>query len=399
MEHLFITGRGLARERRRPRRKRRTAGHVCRRYGQRSRALYAVMQIMSLEILPSRSVPAVIPSILAILFGAAIVAPGAAIQRTRAKQVDTIVERILGLWEDADVVALGENHGSRLDSEVRLALVRHPRFVEVVDFVVVEFANGHRQDLLDQYIAGETVPRSELVTVWRDTGYETWDSPIYEAFLAALREANAKVPNERKVRVIAGDVPIDWKSMASGRELLQYSDRGDYPTHLVDCQILAQGRKGLLVYGALHVLHGPGDSFVTTLDQKYPGRVRTLIGALWPEETMARLRSTLGLGAEPALILLRDGEKRELDEVSEWDFWSLDGFRGRPPLPLSEAVDGLIYYGDEGDEIVAIDRTTDDDAAYRSQRAHRDLLRAEFAQIVEAEGWAGVRQYDDYTCE
>jgi hypothetical protein len=187
--------------------------------------------------------------------------------------------------------------------------------------------------------------------------------------------------------------------MASGRELLQYSDRGDYPTHLVDCQILAKGRKGLLVYGALHLLHGAGDSFVTSLDQKYPGRVRTLIGALWPEETMARLRARLGLGAEPALILLRDREERGRAEVSGWDFWSLDGFKGRPSLPLGEAVDGLIYYGDEGDEIVAIDPTTEDDPAYRSQRAHRDSLRAEFSEIVRREGWTGVHQYDEYTCE
>ena len=343
--------------------------------------------------------PGAILSFLTVLSLAAIVRASVDENKAQTSWLQPIVEQILGLWEDADVVALGEKHGSRLDSEVRIALVGHPRFVEVVDFVVVEFANGHRQDVLDRYIAGETVPRSELVTVWRDTGYETWDSPNYEAFLAAVRDANAEAAKERRVRVIAGDVPIDWESMNSGRELLQYADRGDYPTHLVDCQILAAGRKGLLVYGALHVLHGPGDSFVTALDGTYPGRVRTLIGALWSEETMAGLRSTLGLGAEPELIHLRDGRRRGLAEVRGWDFWGLDGFPGRPPLPLGEAVDGIIYYGDARDEIVSIDPTSYDDPVYRSQRERRDSLRADFSRIVATEGWAGLRQYDDYTCD
>jgi hypothetical protein len=116
-----------------------------------------------------------------------------------------MVEAVLALWEDADVVALGERHGSQLDSDFRIALVKHPSFGATVDVIVVEFANAHRQEVLDRYITGEPVSRADLVRIWRDTGYETWDSPIYEAFLTAVREANAALPAEQKIRVIAGD--------------------------------------------------------------------------------------------------------------------------------------------------------------------------------------------------
>ena len=57
---------------------------------------------------------------------------------------DGMVDEVIALLDQADVIALGESHGSKLDSDFRLALVRHPEFGHRIDVIVVEFANAHR---------------------------------------------------------------------------------------------------------------------------------------------------------------------------------------------------------------------------------------------------------------
>jgi hypothetical protein len=161
----------------------------------------------------------------------------------------------------------------------------------------------------------------------------------------------------------------------------------------VDCEILAKGRKGLLVYGSLHVLHGAGDSFVTSLDRQYPGRVRALIGSLRPEESTSRLRSTLSLGPDPSLVLLAG------TALANWSFYQTIGFtEERSELTLGEAVDGVLYFGAVEDRVVPRDPAVLEDPEYRAQRIGRDALRREFGEIVAREGWSGMRQYEDYTC-
>lgn len=303
-----------------------------------------------------------------------------------------MVEEVIALLDRADVIALGESHGSKLDSDFRLALVRHPEFGRRIDVIVVEFANAHRQTVLDRFISGAAVPRSELVRIWRDTGYEAWESPIYEALLVAVRDANRALPREQQIRVIAGDMPINWDEMLTGREYLQFMDRGDYPIRVVDCEILAKGKKGLLIYGSLHLLHGPGDSFVTALDAKYPRRVRTLVGTHRPAAAVDRLSAALSLGTDPELVVPRGSS------VEGWDYYESQGL-GRGSLPLGEAVDGLLYYGAAEDEIVSPDPVVFDDPDYRAQRERQSSLLREAMKIIDAEGWGGIRQYDSYTCD
>jgi uncharacterized iron-regulated protein len=323
-----------------------------------------------------------------------VTARSASAQSVRSEALDRMVEDVIALFDQADVVALGESHGSKLDSDFRIALVEHPDFASRVDVIVVEFANGARQDVLDRFVAGEDVPRAELVRVWRDTGFDAWESPVYEAFLWAVREVNASLPAGEKIRVIAGDLPIDWDVITSGRELLQYVDRGDYPTHIVDCEILTKDRKGLLIYGSLHVLHGPGDAFVTARDAKYPGRVRTLEGLRPHGDDASRFRSALQLDANPRLIMTRS------TAVEGWGYYeTIAPGRGGQELTLGEAVDGFLYYGEAADEVVQADSSVFEHPEYKALRARQSQLKNELRQTIEKEGWSGMRQYDDYKCD
>ena len=46
------------------------------------------------------------------------------------------------------------------------AVVRDPRFAREVRNVVVEFGASGQQQVIDRYLAGETVPYGELRKVW-----------------------------------------------------------------------------------------------------------------------------------------------------------------------------------------------------------------------------------------
>ena len=122
-------------------------------------------------------------------------------------RLQNIVKGILAAWDKADVVCLGEDHGGKNDSDLRIALVEHPDFVRKVSVIIVESANAAHQDILDRFILeGEDMPRDRLRVVWSDAdGAEVWESPIYEAFLRAVRRGNLAVPRQQRVRLIGGD--------------------------------------------------------------------------------------------------------------------------------------------------------------------------------------------------
>lgn len=119
-------------------------------------------------------------------------------------------------FESSDIVALGDRPGTREDSDLRIQLVRHPDFPNTVRYIVVECANASHQDALDRYIGGEDVPQQQLQKVWRDvTTPGACDSPVYEQFLDEVRTRNQYLPDARKLRVLAGDPPIDWARIHS----------------------------------------------------------------------------------------------------------------------------------------------------------------------------------------
>src|SRR5688500_20174367 len=72
----------------------------------------------------------------------------------------------MSAFDQADIVALGEAHGRRLDSDLRIAVVRHPDFARKVRSIVVEFGSTTEQSTLDRYIRGENVSRAQLEQVW-----------------------------------------------------------------------------------------------------------------------------------------------------------------------------------------------------------------------------------------
>ncbi|MBV8843874.1 MAG: ChaN family lipoprotein [Bryobacterales bacterium] len=119
--------------------------------------------------------------------------------------MEAIAAALVSMFDQADIVALGEQHEWKPDSDVRIALVRHADFAKKVRSIVVEFGSASHQAMLDRYIRGEDVPRAELEQVWKTTQVGGGGSSIYPAFFAAVRDVNSRLPADARVRVFGAE--------------------------------------------------------------------------------------------------------------------------------------------------------------------------------------------------
>jgi hypothetical protein len=189
--------------------------------------------------------------------------------------VDAIAQALVSVFDQADIVALGEEHEWKPDSDLRIALVRHPDFAKKVRSIVVEFASTSHQSTLDRYIRGEDVPRAELEQVWKTTQVGGGGSPIYPAFFAAVRDVNLKLPADAQVRVFGAEGAPGASGETTAVTFLKQ-------------QVLQKQGKALVIYGYSHFWRasppvmisrsgGVATGIVRMLEMDYPGRTAAVI--------------------------------------------------------------------------------------------------------------------------
>jgi hypothetical protein len=72
--------------------------------------------------------------------------------------------------------------------------------------------------------------------------------------IRAVRSVNASLPDAKKLRVIAGDPPIDWDNITSSQDHRRWIElRDSYPADLIQRQVLDRGRRALVIYGQGHL--------------------------------------------------------------------------------------------------------------------------------------------------
>jgi hypothetical protein len=290
---------------------------------------------------------------------------------TAATQPAASIDRILSAWETADVVCLGEDHGRVADSDLRLALVRHPQFASTVRVIVVEFANPVQQDRLDRFIVeGQAMSRAELAPVWREaSGAEVWESPIYEAFFRAVKEVNRRLPLAQRVRVLGGDSPIDWARITTAEELVPFLNRGRNIREIIAQQILEPRLKGLAIYGARHC-NKVGGGFPGDLADRYAA------GRIWSVQPLAGtdpVASMLGLGDRPSYVIITGTPAASMPAGA--------GFGVRAGTTLGGVLDAIAYHGRVADSVSEAD-LSDLQARYSAEFARRGRLRTEAQQLL-----------------
>jgi len=291
---------------------------------------------------------------------------------------DAIVRALIAAFDHFDIVALGEAHQRRLDSDLRIALVRHPDFAKKVRSIVVEFASTTEQPTLDRYIRGEHISPAQLAQVWKTTTQAAngvWDSPIYADFFAAVRDVNSRLPAAAQIRVFGGDPgPGDPRS----RETAAVS--------VLEQQVLQKHGKALVIYGAAHFwrtmdkdylsLMGQDIGIVRMLEIDYPGRTFAVIplgGQLdlapelpkGPDPDFQKFDRAIQSPLRPVLVSL---QRSPFQDYTAQEFLGRTVFNCRDPahcrsvfkgssLTLGQMADAAVYFGRDDEATVPAKRS------------------------------------------
>jgi enterochelin esterase-like enzyme len=240
------------------------------------------------------------------------------------------------------IVAVAEYHQLRQAVDLYIALVRDPAFQRTVDDIVVEFASGQSQALLDRYIVnGDSLPPDTLRTIWRNTSkVASWDSPVYARWLAAIREVNRHLPATHRLRVLAGDTPVDWSRIRTPADWAALGPNDVSFARVIRDEVLAKHHKAFVVLGSNHL--GRGGSFrdgsentTTRVEAASPGSMYiALMFSGWPGGDTTESRITREHWPVPGLADCKD----------EWP-GSLVIANTSGVSSLGSRADGLLYVG------------------------------------------------------
>lgn len=181
---------------------------------------------------------------------------------------------LLASFDRYEVVGMSAAHGNKDLDDFILHLLRNPAFPGKVNDVVVECGNSLYQPTLDRYIAGGDVPVTEVREIWRNTTQPMCGlSAFYQELFPLIRRINQRLPPEKKLRVLAGDPPIDWSKIRSARDFGQgqfLMQRDVSIASVMEREVLAKHRKALMLFGTGHLFH-VGDTAVGLYEKHYPG--------------------------------------------------------------------------------------------------------------------------------
>jgi hypothetical protein len=169
---------------------------------------------------------------------------------------------IFAAFRTHPLVGIREAHSLAQELDFYSALIRDPRFPTQVGNVVMELGDAAYQGTIDRFVNGDYVPYAELRKVWADT--VGW-SPTMDVLgsinvYATIRDVNLALPPGRRIKVWLGDPPADWSKIKTKADLAPLeAQRNSFPAALIEREILAKGRKALVIYGAQHLLYHPTD--------------------------------------------------------------------------------------------------------------------------------------------
>lgn len=246
------------------------------------------------------------------------------------------VQSILDALGRAPLVAMTERHCLQEMHDLLTGLLRHPDLPGKIDDIVVEFGNAYYQNLMDRFILqGQPVAKADLEQVWRQIGDPTWNAPVYEQFFRTVRAVNWALPPARRIRVLLGQPPVTMSQIIThprDRALLDAFIRpmDDHYAAVVEREVLAKGRKALLIAGGGHTLRGlhmdgdqHGFNAVTRITRRHPGAVFVIDLLLLPpgprqDATARRVQALTARWPRPAVALLAGTWLGAVTQSGQW---------------------------------------------------------------------------------
>jgi hypothetical protein len=256
---------------------------------------------------------------------------------------------ILAAFDKYEVVGMGAAHGFKELDDYILSLIRNPAFPDKVNTIVVECGNCLYQDTLDRYIAGEDVPLAKMELVWRNTTQIMCSlSGFYEQLFPLVRQINQKLPLQKRLRVVAANLPIDWSKVQSQDDYVAIRNNlGSTITTVIMTEVLAKKRKALLLFGEGHLAHKGLNVNVAEYEQTYPGVTFTIWThhGFGPDNALDvhndRLEARMKSWPIPSLVPIKGTWLADLDLAYFAEFVT----RSMAGIEIADAFDAYLYLG------------------------------------------------------
>jgi hypothetical protein len=164
------------------------------------------------------------------------------------------VTAILDAFRTHDIITLTDPHGNVQVQAFLHSLIRDARFPTVANDIVIETASARYQDAVDRFVRGEDVSYDALRKAWQNHTVANSLGQQAEEMIRTVRTLNASLSPETKLRVIAGDPPIDWDNIVAPEDHRRWIElRDSYPADMIRRQVLDRGRHALVIYGQGHL--------------------------------------------------------------------------------------------------------------------------------------------------
>jgi len=265
-----------------------------------------------------------------------------------------------------------------------------------VNDIEVECGNSLYQPVLDRYIAGEDVPFTEVRKVWRDTTQSMCgQSGFFEQLFPLVRAINQKLPTTKRLRVLAGDPPIDWDKVKTFEEAMKSVDREASIASVMEKEVLSKHRKALMLFGTFHLMHGIDDSAVSAYEKDYPNLTFVISDlrvydtdrpiasispfALWPNPSIALTKGTW-LGALLLSDVFQSGIMIDPDCKMQIVLFP-PRLQKQAQKPMEHYIDAFLYLGPQEfrlSEPIPADIALDAD--YMTELRRRESLMGEPSQ-------------------
>lgn len=218
-----------------------------------------------------------------------------------AKQRNTPVDYVLGLFDDHDIVIVCERfHPEWTQYEFLQELVSDPRFVDRVGHIFTEVGTSSLRPQVADLLSNDELSDEELekglLEVYRGFRH-LWPYPNFLGFLRNIHALNRSLPPDQDLTLYPSDMPFQWSGMTKERRR-EFERSLQNRDQVMAQQIIdtfkeihnsPQGRKKALVIMNYRHAFRPfpgakkGDNVGRYLFEAFPGRVaNVLLNTVYP---------------------------------------------------------------------------------------------------------------------
>lgn len=192
-------------------------------------------------------------------------------------------------FASAPLVGIGEVHWCERSLDFIIELLEDGALAARIDDIVVEFGNARHQALVDRYLAGEEIDPRTLSQAWRDTlHFMLWSPEVYARFFRCVRALNRHRPPARRLRILLAEEAFDWRGLCYEQWQRLHLRRDVHYQVVIEREVLARGRRALLIFGSTHLLKRPHPEMMSPSGPAMPLGARLcerhgdVLKVIWP---------------------------------------------------------------------------------------------------------------------